>query len=140
MQTLVVIIYLFVVLAMVAAILSQRSEGGGLGSGGNNNGFMSRRGSGNSLSRLTAILATLFFALAIVHLVMGTVRQNESSLNNLLPENNSSVLEQVGGAPEASMDHIPQVDEHKKAEVEKKNPEKAPEKTTEGTPAVPKAL
>lgn len=57
--------YLLIVLALIVVILMQRSEGGALGIGGGNNGMMAPRGSGNLMTRTTAILATLFFASAI---------------------------------------------------------------------------
>ena len=64
MQTVLLVIYLMVVLALIGVVLIQRSEGGGLGIGGGS-GFMSARGTANALTRTTAILATLFFVLAL---------------------------------------------------------------------------
>jgi protein translocase SecG subunit len=63
-------IFLTVVQALVAAalvlvILIQRSEGGGLGVGGSPGGLMSARGAANFLTRMTAILATMFVILSI---------------------------------------------------------------------------
>ncbi len=59
MQTVLLVIYLMVVVALIGVVLIQRSEGGGLGIGGGS-GFMSARGTANALTRTTAILATLF--------------------------------------------------------------------------------
>ena len=56
MQTVLLVIYLMVVLALIGVVLIQRSEGGGLGIGGGS-GFMSARGTANALTRTTAILA-----------------------------------------------------------------------------------
>ena len=64
-QTVLLVVYLLIVLAMIGVILLQRSEGGGLGMGGNAGGLMTVRGSANLLTRTTAILAALFFATAI---------------------------------------------------------------------------
>ena len=64
MQTILLVIYLMVVVALIGVVLIQRSEGGGLGIGGGS-GFMSARGTANALTRTTAILATLFFVLAL---------------------------------------------------------------------------
>ena len=64
MQTVLLVIYLMVVIALIGVVLIQRSEGGGLGIGGGS-GFMSARGTANALTRTTAILAALFFALAL---------------------------------------------------------------------------
>ena len=65
MSTTLLIIHLIIASALVGIILLQRSEGGGLGIGGGGD-FMSRRGSGNFLTRMTAILAAMFMGLSMV--------------------------------------------------------------------------
>ena len=52
---------------MIGVVLIQRSEGGGLGIGTSQGmgSFMSGRGTANLLTRTTAILATLFFAVSL---------------------------------------------------------------------------
>ncbi len=65
MATVLIVAYLIIVVALVAVILLQRSEGGGLGMGSGTASFMSVRGTSNLLTRTTAVLATLFFAVAI---------------------------------------------------------------------------
>ena len=61
------VLHLFVTLAMIGVVLIQRSEGGGLGIGSTQGmgAFMSGRGTANLLSRTTAILAGLFFAISL---------------------------------------------------------------------------
>lgn len=65
MQTVIIVIHLLIVIALVGVVLIQRSEGGGLGIGGGS-GFMSARGARNTLTRVTAILATAFFITSLV--------------------------------------------------------------------------
>ncbi len=67
MTTILLIVELFVTLALIGIVLIQRSEGGGLGIGGSQGmgSFMSGRGTANLLTRTTAILATIFMALAL---------------------------------------------------------------------------
>ncbi|MBC6443881.1 MAG: preprotein translocase subunit SecG [Alphaproteobacteria bacterium GM202ARS2] len=65
MSTTLLIIHLIVASALVGIILLQRSEGGGLGIGGGGD-FMSRRGSGNFLTRTTAVLAAIFMGLSMI--------------------------------------------------------------------------
>lgn len=65
MQNVLIAAYLLIVLALIGVILLQRSEGGGLGMGSSSTGLITVRGSANLLTRTTAILATLFFVLAI---------------------------------------------------------------------------
>ncbi|HWA02831.1 MAG TPA: preprotein translocase subunit SecG [Rhizomicrobium sp.] len=64
MQSLLIIIELFVSVAMIVVILLQRSEGGALGMGGGGSGLgglFSPRGAADTLTRTTSILAVLFF-------------------------------------------------------------------------------
>ena len=67
MSTVLLIVHLFVTLALIGVVLIQRSEGGGLGIGSSQGmgSFMSGRGTANLLTRATAILATIFMALAL---------------------------------------------------------------------------
>jgi preprotein translocase subunit SecG len=65
MQHVVIVIHLMLVLAMIGAVLLQRSEGGGLGIG-STGGFMSSRGTANALTRTTAILAGGFFLTSLI--------------------------------------------------------------------------
>ncbi|MBR1604706.1 MAG: preprotein translocase subunit SecG [Alphaproteobacteria bacterium] len=68
METVLLVVYLLVAIFLVAVILMQRSSGGalnGLGGGDGTSSIFSARGTGNFLTRLTAILATVFFLAAI---------------------------------------------------------------------------
>nr|WP_316654212.1 preprotein translocase subunit SecG [uncultured Gellertiella sp.] len=99
MQTVLLVIYLMVVLALIGVVLIQRSEGGGLGIGGGS-GFMSARGTANALTRTTAILATLFFVLA---LGMGILSRFDAKPTDILDKiqgttGQNGVLDSLGGA------------------------------------------
>ncbi len=68
MGTVLLVVHLIVAIFLVAVILLQRSEGGalnGLGGGSGANSFLTARGKGNFLTRLTAILATIFILTSI---------------------------------------------------------------------------
>lgn len=68
MGTVLLVLQLIVAIFLVAIILLQRSNGGalsGLGGSTSVNGLLSARGKGNILTRITAILATLFFGLSL---------------------------------------------------------------------------
>ncbi|HEY3639293.1 MAG TPA: preprotein translocase subunit SecG [Rhizomicrobium sp.] len=68
MQSVLIVIQLFVSIAMIAVILLQRSEGGALGMGGGGSGLgglFSARGAADTLTRTTAILAVLFFVTSL---------------------------------------------------------------------------
>jgi preprotein translocase subunit SecG len=66
------IIHLFVTIALIGVVLIQRSEGGGLGIGSSQGmgAFMSGRGTANLLTRMTAVLATIFMALSLTLALM----------------------------------------------------------------------
>ncbi len=85
MTTVLLIIHLFVTIALIGVVLIQRSEGGGLGIGSSQGmgSFMGGRGTANLLTRTTAILGTLFFALSLSLALMnrGTVGSNRSVLD-----------------------------------------------------------
>jgi preprotein translocase subunit SecG len=67
LNTVLLIIHLFVTLALIGVVLIQRSEGGGLGVGSSQGmgSFMSGRGTANLLTRTTAILAAIFMVLSL---------------------------------------------------------------------------
>ena len=85
MATILLLLFLLVTLALIGVVLIQRSEGGGLGIGSTQGmgSFMSGRGTANLLTRTTAILATLFFALALAlaWIDRGGASSNSSILN-----------------------------------------------------------
>lgn len=54
-----------VCLGLIGVVLLQRSEGGALGMGGGPTGFMSARGAGDLLTRLTWILFACFLGLSL---------------------------------------------------------------------------
>lgn len=102
MQTILLVIYLMVVVALIGVVLIQRSEGGGLGIGGGS-GFMSARGTANALTRTTAILATLFFILA---LGMGILARYETQPTDILDRipgttGTGGVLDALGGGEQS---------------------------------------
>lgn len=102
MQTVIIVIHLLVVIALVGVVLIQRSEGGGLGIGGGS-GFMTARGTKNTLTRLTAILAVCFFLTSIILTVMQLVPNKDGS--NILRQvsaqeqksDSNNLLDSLGG-------------------------------------------
>ena len=76
--TFLLVLHAIIAAALVTVILMQRSEGGGLTSGGSPSGLMSARGAADFLTRLTAILATIFVVMAIVLAFYATSRSAET--------------------------------------------------------------
>jgi preprotein translocase subunit SecG len=84
MLSVVIAIHLMLVLALIGAVLLQKSEGGGLVS--STSGFMTGRGTANVLTRTTALLAAGFF---ITSLALSLLAARSREPVSLIP----------GGAP-----------------------------------------
>ncbi len=67
---------------MGGLILIQRSEGGALGMGGGPSGFMSARGAGNLLTKLTWVFAALLFANSLGMTVVGNLGARTTSVTD----------------------------------------------------------
>lgn len=80
LQTILLVAMILISVALAGVILIQRSEGGALGMGGGPSGFMSASGAGNLLTRVTWILAGLFFACAIALTIVGNVMRSNQSI------------------------------------------------------------
>ncbi|ALE03944.1 preprotein translocase subunit SecG [Bartonella ancashensis] len=118
MQTVLIVIHFLIVIALIGVVLIQPSEGGGLGVS-SGSGFMGTRGAKSALTRLTAILATCFFAVSITLVVIGSISNSGSDILDRIPmdlkknstnkgeienipsskeETGPSIFEQLGGA------------------------------------------
>jgi preprotein translocase subunit SecG len=81
MIAVILVIHVFIAVALIGAVLLQRSEGGGLGMGGGTmGGLMTSRGSASLLTRITAGLATCFMATSIVLAIMSGSTQTRRSI------------------------------------------------------------
>ncbi len=74
MQTIVLLVHLFLAVGLVISILLQRSEGGALGIGGGSGmgGLMTSRGSANFLTRITACIAAMFMVTSLALAIMAS--------------------------------------------------------------------
>jgi preprotein translocase subunit SecG len=85
MQAVLIAIQVMVSIALVIAVLLQRSEGGALGMGGGGaglGGLFSPRGAANTLTRTTAILAVLFFATSLALTILALHNRPQSILDS----------------------------------------------------------
>ncbi len=98
MQQVVLVIHLMLVLALIGAVLLQRSEGGGLGIGGGG-GFMTSRGTANVLTRATAILAGLFFLTSLALSILAGYGRAPTSIFGTTPSGQTAPA--APGAPSA---------------------------------------
>ncbi len=91
MSNVLLVIHLMLAIAMIGAVLLQRSEGGGLGIGGGGGGgggmggFLSGRGTANLLTRATAILAGCFMLTSITLTILASGSSERRSIVDELP-------------------------------------------------------
>ena len=105
METVLLVFYLLIAIFLVAVILMQRSSGGALNGLGGDSGatsIFSARGTGNFLTRLTAVLATLFFLSAIaLSLLYKSATPKNTSILETAPVQSEAPLPNAPSAPVA---------------------------------------
>ncbi len=90
MNNVLLVVHLLVALAMIGAVLLQRSEGGALGMGGGGGGggmggFLTGRGTANLLTRATAILAAAFMVTSLTLSILADGSSEPTSILDDLP-------------------------------------------------------
>ena len=95
MENIIVVINIILAIILVIVVLLQRSEGGALGRGVSQDNFTSSRSVGTFLTRLTAIIASLFIICSVVLVAINRddIRKTQSVLE--LEENENSDLPQI---------------------------------------------
>jgi preprotein translocase subunit SecG len=106
MQAVLIIIQLLVSVALIGAVLLQRSEGGALGMGGGGGGgglgsLFSPRGAADTLTRTTAILAILFFLSSLGLTLMALHGRPQSVLLDSAPTGTTAPLSLPKSLPAA---------------------------------------
>ena len=99
MENLILILNIILAILLVGVILLQRSEGGALGLGASQDSFITSRSAGSFLTKVTAIIATLF----IVTSVLLTIMSKEEF-------SGTSVLEKVEEEKDSTEPEIPKLD------------------------------
>ena len=99
MENFILTLNIILAFLLVIVILLQKSEGGALGIGASQESFVSSRSAGNFLTRVTAILATLF----IITSISLTIISNQEI-------STTSVLEKVEEKQDTSEPQIPKSD------------------------------
>ena len=98
-----VVFHLLIAIALVGAVLVQRSEGGGLGMGGGGGGmggFMTGRSTANFLTRVTAGLAACFMATSILLAILsGGGRESGSVMDRPAPATEEPAPPETPSAP-----------------------------------------
>jgi preprotein translocase subunit SecG len=103
MQTLLILVELFVSIGLIVVILLQRSEGGALGMGGGGGGglggLFSPRGAADTLTRTTGILAVLFFLTCLGLTLVSLRGRDERSILDTTPTPATSTTKAPAKAP-----------------------------------------
>ena len=99
MENLILILNIILAILLVAVILLQRSEGGALGLGVSQDSFVTSRSAGSFLTKVTAIIATLFI---ITSISLTIISKEEFS--------STSVLEKVEEEKDSTEPEIPKSD------------------------------
>ena len=99
MENLILILNIVLAILLVGVILLQRSEGGALGLGASQDSFITSRSAGSFLTKVTAIIATLFI---ITSISLTIISKEEFS--------STSVLEKVEEEKDSTEPEIPKLD------------------------------
>ena len=100
MENFILVSNIILAILLVIVILLQKSEGGALGIGASQESFITSRSAGNFLTKVTAIIATLFI---ITSILLTIIAQKGIST--------SSVLEKVEEKQDSSEPEIPKSDQ-----------------------------
>ena len=95
MESIIVVINIILAVILVVVVLLQRSEGGALGLGVSQDNFTSARSVGTFLTKLTALIASLFIICSIVLVAINRdeIRKTQSVLE--LEESQDTGLPQI---------------------------------------------
>ncbi len=74
------VFHIIICVLLIVTVLMQQSEGGALGMGGGPSGFMTARGAGNLLTRITWILFSVFLLLSVGLTVLAVSQRNAGSI------------------------------------------------------------
>ena len=97
MENLILVLNIILAIILVIVILLQKSEGGALGIGASQESFITSRSAGNILTKITAIIATLFIITSISLTIIA-----KKTIST------SSVLEKVEEKQDPSEPQIPE--------------------------------
>lgn len=107
MESVLLIIHIVVCVALVGVILLQPNSGDGLsgigGGSGSGGGLMSARGSANFMTRLTAILATVFILNSLLLAYLATHDNKAKGVDAILPSAEQPVQKTPVEAPKSSV-------------------------------------
>ena len=90
MENFVLIVNIILAILLIGSVLLQKSEGGALGLGVSQDNFISSRSAGSFLTKLTAIIATLFIVTSISLTIMSKENLPTKSVLESIEEQKTS--------------------------------------------------
>ncbi len=116
METLIIVVHVLIALAIVGLILIQQGKGADMGAsfgGGASQTLFGSRGTGNALTRATAIFATLFFATSFALAVMAKNKSENAGMVDIpVPAAVKSSTDVPMEAPAKAVDDVPAVEQN----------------------------
>ncbi len=115
MDTILLLVHIFVAVALIALVLVQQGKGADMGAAfgsGASQTVFGARGSGNFLTRTTAILATTFFITSLVLAYFSGQASKPSSVVDVLEQPAESVP-----AQQPAIEDVPLVPENEPADL-----------------------
>ena len=95
MENFILIINIILAILLIGVILLQRSEGGALGLGVSQDNFISSRSAGSFLTKVTAIIATLFIITSISLTIISKGEFSSTSVLEIVEEENDSLEPEI---------------------------------------------
>ena len=95
MENFVLILNVILAILLICTILLQKSEGGALGIGASQDSFISSRSAGSSLTRITAIIATLFIITSISLTIISKEKFSSTSVLEKIEEEKDSTEPEI---------------------------------------------
>tara|TARA_B100000029_G_scaffold204873_1_gene202853 strand:- start:81 stop:380 length:300 start_codon:yes stop_codon:yes gene_type:complete len=86
MESLIIIINIVLAIFLVVVVLLQKSEGGALGIGNSQESFISSRSAGGILTKITAVLATLFIITSLSLTIISNQQISKTSVLEKIEE------------------------------------------------------
>ncbi|MFT3931697.1 MAG: preprotein translocase subunit SecG [Spongiibacteraceae bacterium] len=113
MQMLIIVLHVLAAISVIGLILIQQGKGADMGASfgaGASQTLFGSRGSGNALTRITAIGATIFFATS---LALSVLAKNNFAAQSDVPAAVSEMpLQNSATAPAKSVDEVPAVEQN----------------------------
>ena len=95
MENFILILNVILAVLLIGVILLQRSEGGALGLGVSQDNFVSSRSASNFLTKITAIIATLFIITSISLTIISKEKYTSTSVLEKVEEEKDSLEPEI---------------------------------------------